>query len=1688
MDNCPGDPKKVEPGSCGCGLTDGDTDHDGTLDCHESCPNDPDKIDGGVCGCGVPDTDFDNDGFPDCDSAAVTTQAVPYRQDFESGLPTGQQGWEYYSNNEGLIQVSAGALRLEDSVGNDTYSLNEAILHLNLSGRAGVVLTFDNDLADDYCFDFFSPAAYAFNGHQNADGIAVSPDGITWYAVEPFEYYEPSEAKVRITLDQIIKTYDIQYSDDFRIKFQQYGNGQESCAGIGLDNVRIILTETTRVSLHTDGTEGDSSSLGASISADGRFVAFHSSATNLVDGDTNGTADVFIHDRLTHETTRVSVSSDGEEANGWSEFPSISANGRFVAFGSWASNLVDGDNNNVDDIFVHDRQTGETTRVNVNSNGTEANATSYSSTVPPGRLMISSDGRFVVFTSLASNLVARDYNAVRDAFVHDRQTGLTTRVSLRSDGSEANGPTVNVCISANGRFVAFAASADNLVDGDENEYTDIFVHDRQTGETTRVNVSSDGAEAERYSSHPSISSDGRFVAFASDAGNLIGLDTEYINYIMMHDRQTSETRSVTDWSTFYGSELPSISADGRFVAFKTYIWDQRDDDDQTLAYNVFVHDRLTGETTCASVPTDGNRVSGWHTLGLSISANGRYVTFSSNSSKFVDSDTNETFDVFVRDRGVIFNGDDQCSSDPNKTEAGICGCGVPDTDTDGDGTPNCQDGCPFDSDKLEPGVCGCGAPDADLDHDGNPDCIDNCPDDPQKMEPGVCGCGTPDVDTDYDGTPDCQDNCPFDAYKLEPGICGCGSLDDATDTDGDSTPDCQDDCPLDPNKNEFGFCHCGVPETDTDQDGSPDCVDQCPNDPGKIEPGVCGCGVPDLDSDEDGTLDCNDNCPNDPDKLEPGLCGCGLPDTDSDQDGALFCNDGCPDDPDKTEPGNCGCGVPDTDFDHDGSPDCEDAVVIPQALPYSQGFEAGLPVGLQGWEYRPTNEGLVYVDSGILKLIDSVDNGTYSRNEAILHLDLAGKTGVMLSFDNYIDPNYCYDHFNPASLVYNGHQDADGISISPDGITWYAIDPLDYYDPYAKKVRIYLGQIVKGYDIQFTSDFRIKFQQYGNGENQCSGFGLDNIQVSLVQTTLVHNGTGGTLADHLANNPSISGDGRFITFDSLASNLIEDDTNGCDDIFVYDRQTDETTRVSVLSDGTEANGVSVSPDITPDGRYVVFMSYAKNLLGGDRDAHFSDIHIHDRQTGETSMVSLLDGGIEGMMYSYYPTISYDGRYVAFQSSAHEFMGQYNVSGIFVHDCHTGQNSLVSRHSDGTIGGIESRGGDISSDGRYVAFYSRATNLVDGDTNGCWDAFVHDRRTAVTTRVSVNSDGTEGNGDSYGACLSADGRYVGFYSAASNLVDGDTNDSLDVFVHDRQTGVTIRVSLDSDGNEGNDSSRLPSISGDGRFVAYESYASNLVYDDKDTIRDVFVYDRQTGETSMVSRRTDGTSDDFFGGYTPSISPDGRYIAYITYGYLGTSSHIPGIFVHDRGVFSVDEDQCPGDPFKTEPGLCGCGVLDTDSDFDGTPDCLEPPPDSDSDGLTDETEEAWCTDPDDADTDDDGIPDGLEDANLNGVFEPGLGETNPCDIDTDNDGLQDGTELGYTLADIGPDTNTSVFQPDMDPLTTTDPLSPDTDGDGQADGVEDPNCDGMLETGESDPSDPLSLQDLEMPWLDLLLNEK
>lgn len=401
---------------------------------------------------------------------------------------------------------------------------------------------------------------------------------------------------------------------------------------------------TEVVSIASNGWKSNGDSEWSSISADGRYVAFASDATNLVEDDNNYDIDIFVHDRQTGETTRVSVASDGTEANDNSENPAISADGQHVAFQSRASNLVAGDSNGVIDIFVHDRQSGTTTRVSVASDGSQANGHSYYPS-------ISADGALVAFESDASNLVLGDENETGDIFVRETSGGSTTLVSVNSSGAQGQFSSARPSISPDGGYVAFHTSSP-LVDTDSNNVGDIYVRGIQGGQTYRASLAADGTDPDDRSSNPSISTGGK-VAYFSYATNLVSGDTNGVADVFVSSMNGSGTQRVSVGSNGAQSDAWSdnaaISSDGKHVAFNSAATNLVADD--TNGYvDVFVRSLTAGTTTRASLSTEGEQGNDTSYMPA-LSSDGQYVAFESSANTLVSGDYNGVRDIFVRDTG-----------------------------------------------------------------------------------------------------------------------------------------------------------------------------------------------------------------------------------------------------------------------------------------------------------------------------------------------------------------------------------------------------------------------------------------------------------------------------------------------------------------------------------------------------------------------------------------------------------------------------------------------------------------------------------------------------------------------------------------------------------------------------------------------------------------------------------------------------------------------------------------------------------------------------------------------------------------------------------------------------------------------------------------------------------------------------
>ena len=420
--------------------------------------------------------------------------------------------------------------------------------------------------------------------------------------------------------------------------------------GLGLGTQSALATTTELISRNAFGAVGSNASDTASVSGDGRRVAFVSKAINLVRPDANGTArDIFVFERRTHKVSLVSVSSAGVQGNGETFTGTISEDGQSVAFESAASNLVPDDTNQQVDVFVRDLTHGTTERVGLTSDGRQiqkgANIAAISAT-----------GRFVVFSATGNGVVPGDTNTAPDVFVRDRQTGTTTLVSATPSGQAAAGQSVGIGVSADGRYVVFTSFASDIVPGDTNRRQDAFLRDMASRTTTRLSVGQGGVQADGGGSATAISSDGRHILFTAEATLLSGGRSRR-TAAFMRDRVTGTTVNASLNSKGYDSNQgivqAAMSPNGRFVAFDSTSTDVVPGD-ANGKNDVFLRDLKTGTTERVSLTASGGEARGSSLLafnhGSPVSRDGRIVVFDSSADNLAPADPNFRQDVFARVR------------------------------------------------------------------------------------------------------------------------------------------------------------------------------------------------------------------------------------------------------------------------------------------------------------------------------------------------------------------------------------------------------------------------------------------------------------------------------------------------------------------------------------------------------------------------------------------------------------------------------------------------------------------------------------------------------------------------------------------------------------------------------------------------------------------------------------------------------------------------------------------------------------------------------------------------------------------------------------------------------------------------------------------------------------------------------
>ncbi len=788
----------------------------------------------------------------------------------------------------------------------------------------------------------------------------------------------------------------------------------------------------------------------SNFSSNGRYIAISSEATNLTFRDSNDEQDIFLYDLETKNMELVSVNDSGFPGVSPSYAPRLSGDGRFIVYYSAANNLVTPDINFATDIFVYDRQTETVKRVSEDDAGIQADGASYSP-------RISADGRYAAFDSAATNLVGADTNAKSDVFAYDLQTNTIERISEGNGGVQATGSSGSPALSSDAEYIAYQSDADNLVAGDTNGVTDIFVWERSTDTVVRAMVDGGGAQGDGASSAPSISADGTLVAFESNAANMVAADTNGVSDIFVYNRLTDavERVSVSDGGTqgTMNSNRPYISPDGRYVTFESDAPNLVSGDDNEVP-DIFIYDRQTSTIQRVSLDSDENEVDS-SSYGSFVSADGALVTFVSLATDLVSGDNNATWDIFIRDL-------------PGSTTERV----------------------------------------------------------------------------------------------------SLGLQRDAADSN--------------------------------------------------------------------------------------------------------------------------------------------------------------------------SQEAYISLDARFI---------SYSSDA----------TNLILNDANAKRDVFVYDRRTGGTRL---------VSISESGAQ-------------------------------------------GNAESQ---------------------------------RPEMSADGRYICFDSSASNLVADDSNSRTDIFVYDRTSDAVELVSRSNTAIPGNFDSTDSSISgdSDGRFVAFASAATNLDPSADLSSIIDIFVYDRQNDTVEWVSANTSAAEGNGSSAAPRISADGQYVVFSSAASDLIvgDTNNREDVFVYDRGLTTLERVSLSDLGAQANLNCKNPGISADGRLVVFESSSITLLPGDTNGASDVFVYDRDLDTIRRLSVDRYGNQANGHSYAPSISADGNYVTFHSVASNLVADDTNGEQDTFLYHLSNGVIIITSTDSLGNEGNDASEWPSVSAAGNFVAFSSQAENFG-GDNNGFADVFL---------------------------------------------------------------------------------------------------------------------------------------------------------------------------------------------------------------------------------------------------------
>lgn len=1293
--------------------------------------------------------------------------------------------------------------------------------------------------------------------------------------------------------------------------------------------INSISTTLTRISDGVSSQQGNFGSEKISFSDSGRYAVFQSVASNLVSGDINGLTDVFLYDSQTSTTTRLSVGLSASEANGQSFDPVISGDGTTVAFVSYASNLVASDTNGLPDVFKINLSTGAITRISVDSSGTEGNKGS-------GEPSISQDGNLIAFTSNATNLVGSDTNAVSDVFVRNISAGTTTRVSLNTSGTQGDKASYQPRISSNGAYVAFTSDATNLVGSDINACSDVFVRNLSAATTQVVSTSSSSTLGNRSSYSPDISQTGQYVVFQSRANNLIASDTNGYIDIFMKNLSTGATTLISQTSSGaqvkYDSVFPSISLDGRFVVFESkspgYItWDSNNVSD------VFIHDNLSFLTAPFSTLAS-NTLGNGKSIGARISGDGSKLGFGSISTNLVTSDTNGQFDLFVRANplaGQVVNitpianlnengssqdtflvtryGDTSSSLTVYYTVGGTATAGTDYPTLSGSIT------VPVASSTAAISI----APTVDSEVEPNESIILTL------SENAAYTIGGKDVATaqilandSFEINVSATDNVlaedGLDRGNFQISRTGgtYGDLIVNISMSGTATPGA-DYVAL----SSSVVIPAGQTSVDVALIGLEDQIGE--GDESIILTIASGAGYhAGSNSSANATIKDNDLYEINIQATDPVLDGSNVSDTgtfrisrSSNSSQSLTVN--------YALKGTAHNGV---DYQTlsgvatipagsqyidvtvtaiaNSTVDIYKSISV-EILPgssYTLGAsqtctlvikeQFNLPVvSIESTDATASEDG---TNTGTIRISRTGStSGSLAVNYAIGGTATNGADYASLSGSTTIPSGQSYVDITITGVEDTLVEPTETVVLALQSASTYIVDPVssqaevDIYDndtptvqifrdlPYATesqsakaKIRVtrtgnltssltvnlnYSGAPVTGTDyvnpgssvvIPAGADSK-SFDVSALSDNSIEGNEILTISLgssgsysigsaSSTQVVVV-DGTYKVFQDLLATTPdaditsvSISDDGRYIAFASPADNLVAGDTNGVSDIFIVDTNLKTISRV-LTGNNSVPNGPSRNPMISAGGHYVVFSSRASNFNTDDQNQS-EDVYLKDLTTGAVTWVS------KGFTYmsqggdSLNPFISPNGEFIVFESDATNLVWNdtNQVTDIFLYTKSTGQLERANLKAGSTQFVMDSHRPSVSADGNLIAFESRET--TGGTIYAYNDIQLRNRQADTLARVSYPVSASLNDGHSGKARISSDGKSIIYQSFSSKLVYGDANATSDVFRYKMATATNEVVSNSGGGLLGNKASFFPAIDATGEFAIFVSSSRNL----------------------------------------------------------------------------------------------------------------------------------------------------------------------------------------------------------------------------------------------------------------------